>query len=410
MLTSSSTRLGNRCPASCILPPYRWGAVVQLGPRFAAPSLTTRANKNRMSFPCFTANMANSNASAEDPKRPVSSAGVSAERRPPAGVADAAAAAAAPCLLPTFAEARALVQAPYSCLVVDSSRRHVALPPVYLRKKRTGIQEELNAELLRYSSRLKGVPLAYDHIKVLEPHGKIVDDQGFIHLDIVASFVVFKPRKGEKLVGVINKIAVGHVGCLVHGCFNACVLKPAQLTLDQWRDSGLKLGGSLEFEVFQLDADSAGVLLIKGRLEKHRVQELVASFGDAGTEDRVENMDSTTAEEATDSVRPSKLKKKRHMEAVEAINSNEAESHDVDSSAIEVDPDSSVHTEEKKKKKKKKKDKRQEVKEELPSPTEPPHSDSSGYISDKSSRKRKARGDEGLCDYSDAPIVKKKRK
>ncbi|XP_036423447.1 DNA-directed RNA polymerase I subunit RPA43 [Colossoma macropomum] len=367
--------------------------------------------------------MANSKASDEDPKRAAVSAGVSAALSPPAG----GGAVASPCLLPTFAEACALVQAPYSCLVMDTSRRHVALPPMYLKKKRTGIQEELNAELLKYSSSLKGVPLAYDHIKVLEQHGDILDDQGFIHLNIEASFVVFKPRKGEKLVGVINKIAVGHVGCLVHGCFNACVLKPAQLTPDQWRDSGLMVGGSLEFEVFQLDADAAGVLLIKGRLEKHRVQQLVASFGGAGTEEQGENMaketatemDSATAEEATESTSPSKPKKKKKKrekemdtEAVEDINSNqaaEAESHDVNSNGMEVDPDSSIHTEEKKKKKKKKKDKRQEANEELPSPTELPNSDSSGYVSDKSSRKRKAQDDEGLCDHSDTPVVKKKK-
>lgn len=60
------------------------------------------------------------------------------------------------------------------------------------------------------------------------------------------------------------------MGCLVHGCFNACVVKPTQFTPEQWRDSGLKLGDNLKFEVFQLDADVAGVLLIRGRLEKSR--------------------------------------------------------------------------------------------------------------------------------------------
>lgn len=60
------------------------------------------------------------------------------------------------------------------------------------------------------------------------------------------------------------------MGCLVHGCFNASVVKPAQLTPEQWRDSGMTLGGSLKFEVVQLDADVAGVLLIRGRLEKSR--------------------------------------------------------------------------------------------------------------------------------------------
>uniref|UniRef100_A0A672SLB4 DNA-directed RNA polymerase subunit n=1 Tax=Sinocyclocheilus grahami TaxID=75366 RepID=A0A672SLB4_SINGR len=178
--------------------------------------------------------------------------------------------AAVPCLIPSFADAVKLLNARYSCLVLDSHRRHISLSPEHLRKKRTGIREELAAELLKYSSSLKGVPVAYDDIKVVGQHGDIYDDQGFIHLNIEASFVVFKPKKGSKLVGVINKMGVGHVGCLVHGCFNASVVKPSLLSSEQWRDCGLCVGQSLEFEVFQLDADAAGVLLIRGRLEKCR--------------------------------------------------------------------------------------------------------------------------------------------
>ncbi|KAI4885241.1 hypothetical protein NFI96_012604, partial [Prochilodus magdalenae] len=343
----------------------------------------------------------------EDPQRVAVSAEVSVA---PSPAADRNAVVCAG-LQPTFAEACALVQAPYSCLVMDTSRRHVALPPMYLKKKRTGIQQELNAELLKYSSSLKGVPLAYDHIKVLGQHGEILDDQGFIHLNIEASFVIFRPKKGEKLVGVINKMAPGHVGCLVHGCFNACVLKPAQLTSEQWRDSGLKVGASLQFEVFQLDADVAGVLLIRGRLEKSRVQELVASISGNESLEMPTETDSIAAEDATTEItspsKPKKKKKKkdkeRDMEAVEDTNGN---SHDVNSNAIEEDPDSSIHTEEKKKKKKKK-NKKQEATEEMPSPTEFPNSDSSGYISEKSSLKRKAQDDEGL---DDVPVVKKKKK
>ncbi len=78
--------------------------------------------------------------------------------------------------------------------------------------------------------------------------------------------------------GVINKMGVGHVGCLVHGCFNASVVKPGLLSSEQWRDSGLSVGQNLEFEVFQLDADVAGVLLIRGRLEKYRYGERIYLF------------------------------------------------------------------------------------------------------------------------------------
>lgn len=47
---------------------------------------------------------------------------------------------------------------------------------------------------------LNGVPLAYDSIKIVGQHGDIYDDQGFIHLNVEASFVIFKPKKESKLV------------------------------------------------------------------------------------------------------------------------------------------------------------------------------------------------------------------
>ena len=55
--------------------------------------------------------------------------------------------------IPSFADACKLVSAPYSCLVLDTHRRHIGLPPVYLQRKRTGIQEELDTELLKYSEK-----------------------------------------------------------------------------------------------------------------------------------------------------------------------------------------------------------------------------------------------------------------
>lgn len=58
-----------------------------------------------------------------------------------------------PCAIPSFAAASELLSAPYSCLVMNTHRRHIALPPMYLKKKKTGIQEELEAELLRFSQR-----------------------------------------------------------------------------------------------------------------------------------------------------------------------------------------------------------------------------------------------------------------
>lgn len=93
--------------------------------------------------------MANLEHTDDDPNRSVINTEKSAGLNP-ASVRDSL---AVPCLIPSFAEARALVPAPYSCLVLHTHRRHVALPPLYLSKKKTGIQQELNADLLKYSNR-----------------------------------------------------------------------------------------------------------------------------------------------------------------------------------------------------------------------------------------------------------------
>lgn len=47
---------------------------------------------------------------------------------------------------------------------------------------------------------LQGVPVAYDNVKVVGELGDIHDDQGFIHLNVEADFVIFSPKKGKKMV------------------------------------------------------------------------------------------------------------------------------------------------------------------------------------------------------------------
>ena len=101
--------------------------------------------------------MANLERAGDDPKHVKMSGEIpaacaqarSAEPSPVAGADPGA----VPCAIPSFAAASELLSAPYSCLVMNTHRRHVALPPMYLNKKRTGIREELEAELLRFSPR-----------------------------------------------------------------------------------------------------------------------------------------------------------------------------------------------------------------------------------------------------------------
>lgn len=149
-----------------------------------------------------------------------------------------------------------------------------------------------------------------------------------------------------------------------------------------------------------------------------RVNELIASFSSTETgQDEVTEPDSVTTEEpfeSSDTSKPKKKKKKkdkkRDTQPVEEVNSNqtdEAVTRSVNGNGMEVDSDPSSRPKEKKKKKEKK----QESHGELPSPSaELPGSDSSGYISDKSSKKRKAQEAELLQEDSDILSAKKKKK
>ncbi|XP_023264573.1 DNA-directed RNA polymerase I subunit RPA43 [Seriola lalandi dorsalis] len=329
-----------------------------------------------------------------------------------------------PCSIPSFAAASELLSAPYSCLVMNTHRRHIALPPLYLNKKRTGIQGELEAELLKFSPSLKGVPLAYDNIRIAGQHGHIYDDNGYIHMDIEASFIVFQPKKGQKLLGKVNKLGASHVGCLVHSCFNASIPKPNLVSMETWRDAGPRIGAELEFEVMALDADTAGVLLIRGRLDRTRVQELMAMGESSESSVPAEQPDtadtepnSEITEEFPDGTPKKKKKKKKDKVKEEEREEEVTACCQQDSSmtpelnGIMEEANGNEAGEKKKKKKKKEKLPKDEEEEVELSPMEVHGSDSSGYISDKPGKKRKHEtGSDVTSGFSEAPEPPKSKK
>ncbi|XP_060915919.1 DNA-directed RNA polymerase I subunit RPA43 [Labrus mixtus] len=332
-------------------------------------------------------------------------------------------AAAVSCSIPSFAAASELLSAPYSCLVMNTHRRHITLPPMYLNKKRTGIKEELEAELLRFSQSLKGVPMAYDNIRIVGQHGNIYDDSGYIHMDIEANFIVFQPTKGQQLVGKVNKLGVSHVGCLVHDCFNASIPKPNLVAVETWRDAGPRIGAELEFEVTALDADIFGVLLIRGRLDRTRVQELLAlgesSESNVTTDysEPAETNQEPTEESPVDSHKKTKKRKKVGEEQTgEEIQSLPTilESNTTQELNRTMDEANGNEAGEKKKNKKKKEKHVKEEEEEIELSQVQGSSDSSGYLSDKPKKKRKHETSSdvtsSLSDNVEPPKSKKKRK
>ncbi|XP_040044873.2 DNA-directed RNA polymerase I subunit RPA43 [Gasterosteus aculeatus] len=312
--------------------------------------------------------------------------------------------------IPSFEAASELMSTPYSCLVMSAHRRHVALPPVYLNKKRTGIQEELEAELLKFSQSLQGVPVAYENIRIVGHHGNIYDDSGYIHMDIEANFITFEPLNGQKLVGRVNKLGVGHVGCLVHGCFNASIPRPNLVSVPTWRDAGPRIGSEMEFEVTALDADTAGVLLIRGRMERTRVQELLAMSEASGTgvpEDRPES-----TEESSKNTPKKKTILKDSVTSPSSCQVDGSTSPQLNGTNTAENGDEAG--EKKKKKKKKQKHMKEEEEEVELSTMAVPGSDSSGYLSDKPSKKRRRETPLDVTSSLNAapepPKSKKKRK
>ncbi|XP_004415619.1 PREDICTED: DNA-directed RNA polymerase I subunit RPA43 [Odobenus rosmarus divergens] len=286
--------------------------------------------------------------------------------------------------LPTYAAACALVNSRYSCLVAGPHRRHIALSPRYLNRKRTGIREQLDAELLRYSESLLGVPIAYDNIKVVGELGDIYDDQGHIHLNIEADFVIFCPEPGQKLMGTVNKVSSSHIGCLVHGCFNASIPKPEQMPAEQWQNLEINVGDELEFEVFRLDSDAAGVFCIRGKLNTTSLQTKCSAVSEEVTE--------TGTEEIIE--KPLKKKKKKKTTdpesyEVESDNRELADCADAtmkEETDLQIDNVNGLWKAEPKKKKRHQEDQDQDPVFQ--------GSDSSGYQSDRKKKKKKRKHSE----------------
>ncbi|NWV67956.1 RPA43 polymerase, partial [Malurus elegans] len=281
--------------------------------------------------------------------------------------------------------------------------------PRFLGRKRSGIRAQLDTELLRYSESLQGVPVAYDNIKVVGELGDIYDDQGFIHLNIEADFIIFSPKKGKKLVGVINKVAPSHIGCLIHGCFNASIPKPEQMSIVQWQELGFKIGDELKFQVLHLDSDTAGVFFIRGGLTKSSMRPKKRDVVSESTNgDEIQKLDQQ--ENGLNNCGEEKVTE-------EPLNGmdNLGRENEEEQSAGAVN---GLCDDKKKKKKKKKKMDKQEEQESVVQGEQElvlPTSDSSGYQSDhkKSKKKKRKHCDEveesELSQMSGKPKAKKKR-
>lgn len=205
-------------------------------------------------------------------------------------------------------------------------------------------------------------------------------------------------------MGIVNKVSSSHIGCLVHGCFNASIPKPEQMTVEQWHTVEINVGDELEFEVFRLDSDAAGVFCIRGKLNITSLQSKCFEISEEVAE--------TVTEEAVEKI-PKKKKKKKKAPETDQVDVSVTELADfvdvtpTEDADLQITNDVNDPREEEPKKKKKKK-KHQEYQEQDPVFQ---GSDSSGYQSDHKKKKKKRKYSE---EVELTPVLecspKKKRK
>lgn len=105
----------------------------------------------------------------------------------------------------TYVDAKTLSSHKYSCISEIRHEMKIPMSPKYINNIRLGLTESLCKELFVYNEKMKGIPLAFDNIKVIKSN--IIDDQDFFMLTVSVNFLVFNPVIGKILHGTVNKIS-----------------------------------------------------------------------------------------------------------------------------------------------------------------------------------------------------------
>ncbi|KAG2200061.1 hypothetical protein INT47_007706 [Mucor saturninus] len=102
---------------------------------------------------------------------------------------------------------------------------YLHLAPMWSGKTMEGVNEQLNAFLMKYVPEVDGIVLAHSDVKFDTDKGKILYDSPFCHFFVTVKLLVWKPKRGTKLVGRINLQSEDHIGLLIYGTFNASIPK-----------------------------------------------------------------------------------------------------------------------------------------------------------------------------------------
>jgi DNA-directed RNA polymerase subunit E'/Rpb7 len=152
----------------------------------------------------------------------------------------------------------------------------VSILPSGLRDVSSSINDSMRQFLLRYSTALGGVPLAFNDIKLLKNgKGSILNELPYVHYTVACNATIFAPSAGRTLRGIVRKSFHSHLSLVVLNYFNASISADAlhaqgftyHADEEQWKDEEcnvtLALDDKVEFQVVKVH-ESAGIISIEG--------------------------------------------------------------------------------------------------------------------------------------------------
>ncbi|XP_057290493.1 DNA-directed RNA polymerase I subunit RPA43-like [Hydractinia symbiolongicarpus] len=212
----------------------------------------------------------------------------------------------------TYVDAKTLSSHKYSCISEIRHEMKIPMSPKYINNIRLGLTESLCKELFVYNEKMKGIPLAFDNIKVIKSN--IIDDQDFFMLTVSVIFLVFNPVIGKILHGTVNKISDHHFGCLIHNCINGSIRHPREDYLTQEQKEIVKniaVGDKVIFKVHKLDVHH-DILFILGDIAQEFYQKVHHNLNSTKpkTEEDVNNNEGSLFKSSCETPK----KKKKHDE------------------------------------------------------------------------------------------------
>mmetsp|Transcript_35799 Transcript_35799/g.79664 ORF Transcript_35799/g.79664 Transcript_35799/m.79664 type:complete len:313 (-) Transcript_35799:486-1424(-) len=166
-----------------------------------------------------------------------------------------------------------------NCLQKVDARFQIELHPSKLHNVEDGVDEQMNNLLLRYNEEFEGIVMAYSNVTSSNKAASIHPYFPFVHLDVRAQLLLFKPVVGNMLVGEVIKVGADFIGLLVLGVLNASIAAESihsefkcSLQNQSWsstKEAGhvIQVGTLVKFEVVKMQ-EQAGFFTIYGSLLK----------------------------------------------------------------------------------------------------------------------------------------------